>query len=432
MQWAVANKQWAMAKQVTIHRFPDDADIPLGELGQPTQNVHYYSGTDKKIISTFSGDKATLLQISQINPRRSLQQQYVTQILRIPQVPDSAQILKVYEGRELQYAEVAVLIQIVRILRDDYLIPDAEAALADISHGVTVIARREQERVKIFISKDTKLIPPLIEVYDKAWDVFGSFMKDFVRTHIFPRVQDFVPSSTRSGVDSLRKLLERNRELYRYEETDRGDLEKLLDNYLSGNKSAFAAALKAASSAARTQTQRVHIGQVGTIEHVVPDVIQSPVVPTDTAQSEFTVSPPIIREDVDSDMKILTSGQKHPQLNNFIMLLGLSDRLVQSESDFFRVPHSTRILWGGHRVVYIFTEATGRLNLYYDIDLREPIPGDNTGGGVFPTTTVLTKKRIYVPVPDPLVKAFTVTQGPKEFYVRFDVIASDPTPTTQK
>ena len=57
-------------------------------------------------------------------------------------------------------------------------------------------------------------------------------MKDFVRNEIYPRVQQFVPSSTRQGVDALRKILERNRELYRYEETETGELETMLRDLL--------------------------------------------------------------------------------------------------------------------------------------------------------------------------------------------------------
>jgi molecular chaperone HtpG len=76
-------------------------------------------------------------------------------------------------------------------------------------------------------------------------------------------------------------------------------------------------------------------------------------------------------------------------------------------------------------VIYIFTEATGRLSLYYDIEMREPIDRAKTSGGMFPTTTLITKKRIFVPVPDPLVAEFRVETGPKEFFVRFDLLSSD-------
>jgi molecular chaperone HtpG len=108
------------------------------------------------------------------------------------------------------------------------------------------------------------------------------------------------------------------------------------------------------------------------------------------------------------------------------MLLGLSDRLMRSpEAEFLRTPHTTKILWGGHRIIYIFTEVTGLLSLYYDIELRDPIKNSQVSGGVFPTTTLITKKRIFIPVPDVLMDEFRVSAGSKEFYVRFDVLCGD-------
>jgi molecular chaperone HtpG len=248
-------------------------------------------------------------------------------------------------------------------------------------------------------------------------------MKDFVRVQIYPRIQEYVPSSTRDGVEALRKILERNRELYRYEETEIGDFEGVLGEYLKGELS-FTQMLKEAQSRARPYTQIVSSHQVGSVEHEVPGVVDSPVSQLDDEGTELAAAPPIIRENVTSTMKILTTSEKYPQLNNFTMLLGLSDRLFRTESEFFNNPHTTRILWGGHRVVYIFTEVTGRLNLYYDIELRKPIDQLNSGGGMFRTTTLITKNRIFVPVPEGLQEEFRVATGPKEFFVRFDVLSS--------
>jgi molecular chaperone HtpG len=219
-------------------------------------------------------------------------------------------------------------------------------------------------------------------------------------------------------------LLQRNRELYRYEETELGELEGVLGDYLSGSSS-FAELLTSARQRRPAQHQSVSREQVGSFEAVIPGVVNSPVVQPAEIGAEFLPTPPIIRDDVSSDMKILMTDEKYPQLNNFIMFLGLSDRLMRTEADFFRAPHTTRILWGGHRVIYIFTEATGRLNLYYDIELREPIGHTEVNGGMFPTTTLITKKRIFIPVPDMLVDTFKIATGPKEFFVRFDVLSSD-------
>jgi hypothetical protein len=191
---------------------------------------------------------------------------------------------------------------------------------------------------------------------------------------------------TRGGGDALRKTLQRNRELYRYEDSELGDLEGVLGEYLSENT--FAEVVKNVRSGGwwggggGGQRQKVSNEQVASLESVVPDVIESPVDEAYMEGEDFEASPPILREDISSDMKILTTDAKYTKLNGFGTFLGLSDRLINTESPFFRTPHSTRIIWGGHRVIYIFTNVTGELSLYYDIELRDPIEQKKAGGRI--------------------------------------------------
>jgi molecular chaperone HtpG len=426
LQWLISHNRYDLANMVSIHVLPENIDIPLGDVETyiGARTTQYYLGNDREILSTFANESSYLLHVAQSNPRRQVQLHYITNILKIPLVPDSAQITHEYKGADLTRREASVLIRIASILRDDYLISDIELVLSDISHGVTVLPEKHGEQLKIYIARSSPLLPPLLEFYDNAYELFAQFMKDFVRVHIYPRIQQFVPSSTRDGVDALRKMLQRNRELYSYEDTELGDLEGVLGEYLSGSVS-LVQVLHQASARAKPQTQSVSSDQVGSVENEVPGIAESPVTQPAEAGLEFSPCPPIIRDSVSSDMKILTTTEKYPLLNNFTMLLGLSDRLMRTEAEFFRTPHTTRILWGGHRVVYIFTEATGRLSLYYDIELRKPIEHTKASGGMFPTTTLITKKRIFVPIPDMLAEEFTIAAGPKEFFVRFDVLSSD-------
>ncbi len=104
------------------------------------------------------------------------------------------------------------------------------------------------------------------------------------------------------------------------------------------------------------------------------------------------------------------------------MFLALSNRATKREGEFLHWPHTTKIIWGAHRITFIFTDATGDLSLYYDIELKSPLNIEQTGGGMFPTTTIVTKNQIYVPVPRSLEQAFQIAEGIKEFYVRFDTI----------
>lgn len=152
----------------------------------------------------------------------------------------------------------------------------------------------------------------------------------------------------------------------------------------------------------------------------MPEIIESAGEPP--SRSEFEAAPPILRPELASKMKVLTVGAEYPKLNKFQMFLALSDRLMRTEGEFLRWPHTTKLIWGMHRVIYIFTDATGGLSLYYDIELKEPLSTEMMGGSMIQTTTIMTKDRVYVPVPKLLEQAFKITDGAKEFYVRFDTI----------
>lgn len=426
MGWISAHGRLDLAGAITVSVLPGNEEVPLAKLKEfvGSKGVHYYTGADPDTLATFANEELYLVQVAQVNPRRNIQIQYLTSVLNIPIVPDSAQVTKIFGATELSHAEAAIALRLASILRDDYLIPDVDVALSLITHRVSVLAEQRNGALKLYIAKNGALLPPLIECYNTAYELFSQFMKDFVRVHVYPRVQQYVPSSTRDGVDALRRILQRNRELYRYEEAEFGALEGVLGDLLSGTSS-FKEVLDTARATVKVQSQSVTAEQVGSIEAIVPDVVAAPAVQTREAGTEFEPSPPIVRDSIASDMKILVTGQKYGSLNNFSMLLGVSDRLMRSEADFFLAPHTTRILWGGHRVVYIFTEATGRLSLYYDIELRNQIEKSKTGGGMFPTTTLITKQRVFIPVPDALIEEFKIASGAKEFFVRFDLLSSE-------
>jgi molecular chaperone HtpG len=425
LSWISVSGRYDLAKRISILVHPREENVALGDLKAHigARNAYQYASNDRGIIGTFANEDNFVVQLSPNQPRRKVQQQYLTSVLNMKQVPNSAQILKAYSGKELELSEASVLFRIASILRDDYLVPDVEVVFADISHGVNILAEEQGGTVKLYISRTSSSIKPLLEIQVQAYDLFAQFMKDYVRVNVYPNIQQFVPSSTKGGVEALRKVLQRSKELYRLEESDRGDLEGVLGDYLAGT-STFSAVLQSAKSFARPQTQRVSAEQVGSIEHEVPGLVESPVRPEAIEGHEFNAAPPIIRDGISSSMKILTTAGRYPLLNQFTMLLGLSDRVMKTEADFFLVPHTTRILWGGHRVVYIFTESTERLSLYYDIELKNPIDSSKTGGGMFPTTTLITKERIFVPVPAILEPEFQVAGGPREFFVRFDLLTS--------
>ena len=157
------------------------------------------------------------------------------------------------------------------------------------------------------------------------------------------------------------------------------------------------------------------------MEEEFPDIVHAE--GDSPPRNVFEAAPPIMRADLASEKKVLTVATELPKLNGFQMFLTLSERLAKSDGEFLHWPHTTKLMWGSHRVTYIFTDATGGLTLYYDIELKEPLETGQTGGAMLPTTTIVTKNRIYVPsFPKELESAFQIANGAKEFYVRFDTI----------
>jgi len=423
LQFVLSRRRFELAQKITIDVLPANKSVPLGQISDfcKGKTLHYYTGSDQSIIHTFAHEGSSLLRVSPNNPRRQVHLHYLKNILRVNEVPDKATITRVYNGSELSMAEASLLARIGYVLNEDYLLPQVELNFAEISHGVIALVTKAGGGVAIHLARGSAAVKPVLSTYQTAYEVFEGFVKDFVRVHLYPRLSEFIPSSTREGVDALAKLLQRNRELFRYEETELGNLEPLLGDYLSGQKT-LADVINAARSTVRPQTQRVSHEQVGRIEDALPDVIASPVAAEAQPGREYEAAPAIMREDISCDLKILVANGQRPQLNNFELFLALSDRLFKREREFFRQPHTTKLIWAGHRVIYIFTEATGRITVYYDIELREPLDQQAVSGGMFPTTTIFTKDRIYVPVPQQLVPIFRITTGAKEFYVRFDTI----------
>ena len=418
-RYVAAYRSFSLARRVTITVLPSDTEVELGNVAtyQDEKSRHYYSGRDKTIVNRFAGERANLFQVSQAAPRRTLQLGVLSSIDALQEVPDRA-LLDRISSLELSFEEAMFLVRLRGILLSDYLMADVDVAFATISHGVSFHVDTEAEKIRIAIARDLPAAAKVIQCYGTARDVFGGFVRDFVREYLYPHIRQYVPSSRKQGHDGLLKRLQRSKHLFRLKEEDYGPIEAVLTDYLAG-RAEFSDVLRAARQGSLVQHQHVTRDQVGTVNQEVPGIVggEHPV-----SGDADDAAPPIIRADVESEMKVLTIGEEHPSLSGHRMFLALSDRLVVEQGEFMHWPHTTRLIWGRHRVTYIFTEATGRLSLYYDIELESPLDSEQTGGAMVPTATIVTKNRVFVPVPDNLHTAFEITNGEKEFVVRFDTI----------
>lgn len=387
------------------------------------RKVYYYSGTDQGIIGQYSGENTILVILSKDYPRRNIQQEMLRRN-HIQQVSDNATILKLYDKNELEISEFAFILRVMSTLKDDYLILDSKISFAKISHGVTNLVKKEGNVVCIYISRDSNNVKQVLKMYDMEPRLFDGFVKDYIRNYLYQQIAQYVPSSTREGADQLYRMLQRTKELYTIEKYERGEMEGLMEDYIQGKRK-LQEVIRLSDDMQKTHRQTVNQHQVGDMEQEIPSITKTNTITEETPKNDPGLPmPPIKVLGNNTEMKILKTSQPYPQLNNFTHFIALSDIVFEKQLDFFLDPHTTKVMWGMHKIVYIFTHASGQLTLYYEIELKNNRLADGmTGGQQLPTTTVLSKNRIFVPIEPSLISYFDFKEEKLEFYVRYDLIS---------
>src|SRR5205823_3349444 len=104
---------------VRVQLNPGDQRIELGKVRErnPTVELHWYAGIDPDVINVFASEDTPLIRVSQENPRRNLQQRYLTEVLNLSPVPDSATVIETYKPSELSWDEVTLTLSIGRVLK---------------------------------------------------------------------------------------------------------------------------------------------------------------------------------------------------------------------------------------------------------------------------------------------------------------------------
>jgi molecular chaperone HtpG len=415
--------------KITIRVSPENVEIPL--INIPSHNdkksKSFYTGSNPESIKIFASENNDLYLPSPSNPRRQIQLYFLSKS-GVRQQGDEVQIIKKYDKRELTIAEGTLLFKIDNVITEDYLIKDVSVQFAEISHGVTSRVSKEGDLIIILISKSSKSIQQLCHYYNVDYSVLGGFVKDYVRAELYNKFSAYVPSATKSGADALHKILLKNRELFKIDVEEQGELDAVIDGYLHNNTSLSEVAKKM-STITSGHTQTLRANQIGTLEATIPDLIHldsvevSPVI--QDRNFLYDAMPPILRLDQDTDnLKLLRTTSSVRQLNSFKLFIALSEKLYKRDKDFFFEPHTTKIIWGNHKIVYIFGHISNKITLYYDIELKESIVNNPLGGDNFPTTTIITSDKIFIPIQSSLEEAFFLNEKnrSKEFYIRYDLV----------
>lgn len=421
------NRRFDLAKNIQISICGSEKRIKLGDVA-PVINgkeVNYYEGRDKQIQSNHSDDNHILLLPADDNVRHQVQIAVLKQ-KGIQAIPDTIDV-KPFSTLDLTIPEVSIATRIKTVLADDYLMTDATVRFARISHNLSSTVQLEDGKVVVYLSRDSKEISYLAQIYNDNFSLFEPIIKDYVRTKLYAKFSQYVPSSTRDGAEALYNILQRKRELYTIEYSELGEMESVMKDYLDG-KIPYKEVLKAAATIKNKQTQSVSSKQVGDFNEVMSGGGNvTATIPhqnaEDSVEQSFDALPPIMRLDVDTKYKVLHTDEQNHRLSGYSTFLAVSDRMFRENYEFFLQPHTTRIIWSMHKIIYIFTHVSSNLTLYYDIDLMKKLDGDATGGKMITTATIVTKERIFIPVIPEMDDYFNIKGGQLKFSVRFDSVS---------
>ena len=290
-----------------------------------------------------------------------------------------------------------------------------DICFGSISGGLPLLVTDTNVPVVIYLDPDSTSIAPLLALYRDDYSAFAPFVKDFVRSAVFPRIAKLVPSSTREGAEAFLRHLRSNRELFEYEFEDKANLEEIFEELRAGRLTTTEAARRLTdmdrsfvnvSSASTAPLSSVvdHIGDEGA---------------DDDPPDSFDARPGIDRREEETDALILTSDEP---VNGYTCFLSLSDRIQREKGDFFVQPHSTEVVWGGRKVIFIFQHHSRRFGLYYDI-LCPGLVGAASGGGPRVTSTILAKNRTFIPIPNEIANDFLPEAGErKRLEVRCEIL----------
>jgi molecular chaperone HtpG len=407
-----------------------------------TRPILLYEGADPGIIKLHASEESPVFVLARANPRRRCEEMFAASHINFEKISDSPTVRNRKSRDKLNFAEVALAFRIESILDLDYFLK-SDVSFGEVSHGQPILAQKHGEQVLLTLNPEGQSVRLLLDLYDQDFSIFGGMVKDFVRSFVFPRVADYVPSSTRQGAEAFLKTIRKSREFFEYGDHDLGNLPQIWEDQREGLITVDQA-VERSKMAVRTNVQYVEPSATVPASQVVGDVILNEEalqaafynqgsnepgghVGSEQIREEFdsAPAPAITRLEKDSTAKLLLIDDGEPALRRYRCFLAISDRAREEMGEFFIQPHRTTVVWGGQKTLFIFLHHSGQFGLYYDLQTREPIEAA-AGGGSFPTATIILKNRIFIPIPDAISRSFIPVAGEKKrFEVRADIIRTE-------
>lgn len=423
VSWAGSRGRWDLCGNLRVRIEPGDS-ATLAEVCSRSQQVPaiVYPGNDASTIALASAERPMIL-LSRGSPRRDMELLYLRNRGRVSEMNDEPKVLSEKDVGQYTLGESALAFRLSSILSTDYFL-NADIRFGKISHALPILAKKGTSPVAIVIDPDGHTVRLMLDVYDREFVAFGHMAKDFVRSVIFPKVADLVPSATRQGAEAFLKSVHRTREIFEYEMTDLESLASLWQDYLNGKITMAQASTR--SGAVQRSYQVLDATVAATVRDVVPDVVENErEMRVGEHQPSYGAAPSIQRLDIETPSKLLTIPDDEEPLNGYRCFIALTDRVREERGDFFLQPHRTSVVWGGQKALFIFEHHSGKFGLYYDVQTTGLI-SSQSGGGAFESSTIVMKNRIFIPVPEGLRSSLLPTAGEKKkLEVRCDIIYTE-------
>ena len=412
LRWLVATKQFSLCGPLEVTPRPgnqlETLETVIGRAG-----VRYYGGRDETVIRTYASEDEPLIVLSRRAPRRECEHGYL-RLHGIKEVDTKPRVTKELVVTNLSFAHTALATRIARILEEDYFL-EAEIRFGSISGGLSLLVTQTDGPVIIYLDDTSSSIAPLLALYRNDFDAFGPFVKDFIRTTMFTRIARLVPSSTREGSEAFLRHLRTNREWFEYDIGDKASLEDIFEELQKGRLT-IAEARKCLKNTDRSfiEVSRAGTAPLSSVFRELGDENTK-----ETVSNTFESIPGIDRREEETGALILTS---EVPVNGYSCFLAITDRVQRERGEFFLQPHSTEVVWGGRKVLFIFQHHSKNFGLYYDILCPNLITA-GSGGGQRVTATILTKNRTFIPVPNEIAEDFLPKMAErKRLEVRCDVL----------
>lgn len=413
LRWIVESARFDLCGELEVTPRPVARAESLA-IAARRAGVRFYGGTEESVISTFASEDEPLIVLSRRSPRRDCELGYLRQ-LGVGEVDSSPKVLQELPVRQQTLAHSALAMRISRILEEDYFLP-VDVRFGKLSANLALLVTDTGHPVVIYLNPDSSSVAPLLHMYLAEFNAFSPFVKDFVRSSVFPRVSNLVPSSTRQGAEAFLRHLRTNREWFEYELDDKADLEDIWAE-LEAGRLTVAQAAERLTDFGRSVVE-VSAAATASVASVVQDIAPEP---ADGAIEfdPFAARPGIDRRESETAARILTS---ETPVNGYRLFLSISDRVQRERGEFFLQPHSTEVVWGGRKVVFIFQHHSREFGLYYDI-LCPGLVAEGSGGGLQVTSTILARDRTFIPIPDAIAPAFMPLVGErKRLEVRGEIL----------